>query len=125
MYIHKAPHAHFQEHHIELTEAGQYEGTHKGQTLCQVFIENIGNHSSTFNQSHIVLHIKIGSDHGANGAQFNGEAKQDSLPNQQFNHCTILSTESNAESTFAHIHHKSTVILQSILKLSSSFGIQS
>jgi hypothetical protein len=73
--------------------AGQTVGIQHGevqQTICNhVNHEKTGSHSSTFSQSQISFHINTGSFHGANGAQFNGEAKHEASPNQQLNQSII------------------------------------
>lgn len=114
-------------------EAGKTEGIHMVQvagqhaTSCGVHVnqEKIGIHSHTFNQSQIKCHMKTGSFQGANGAQFNGEAKHDALPNQQLNQSIMLCTLSSAESIFSQADHKSRIIDLSKLNISSESGTQS
>jgi hypothetical protein len=67
-------------HHAQIGAGGQMKGSGQIGVGKELLIaENTGNHSVTIKPSQTVFHINTGSFQGANGAQFNGVAKQEAF----------------------------------------------
>lgn len=105
---------------------GRQHGLVPHEVCLQVRAENTGTPSLTLRPSHTGIPKRVGSFHGARGAQLRGFAKQLPPPNQQLSHSIISSISAAISSTLALIlliaHIKSIALLVESI-LSSISGI--
>jgi len=105
---------------------GNAQGIQYFHIFTQVSHDKIGIHSEVFNLSQINFHIKTGSLHTDNGAQFKGEAKHEEL--EQFNQFKISCISSNHSSISSKLDTLKSLNVSIIfwwLKRSSLSGSQS